>query len=171
MAAPLVDGFMMWRCKCGKTSFRHHEHCDSCGEAQPAPPPEAEPSDVSRPDPGPVTGGMDMGLDVARRTDYASHPGREDSWWSNPGGDGSSYLSIHPVDDMLHVGDVVTVGYQRWVIVDETAGVCYQEAPMQRADEPAVLATIKCPHCGDVTEQSFMLSEFTCGSCDEPFQA
>ena len=110
MAAPLVDGFMMWRCKCGKTSFRHHEHCDSCGEPQPAPSPEAE----SRPDPSaPVTGHPDMlGLD----------------------------LSIRPVDVPLRVGDIVTVGYQRWVIVSQTTGVWDEvwdeEAQMQRADEP-----------------------------------
>ena len=52
------------------------------------------------------TDGLAMGLDVAIRTDYASHPGREDSWWSNPDRDGP-YLSIHPVDGMLHVGDTV----------------------------------------------------------------
>lgn len=115
MAAPLVDGFMLWRCKCGKTSYRHHEHCDSCGEERPAPPPEAEPSDVSRPDSGPVTGGMNMGLD----------------------------LSIRPVDGTLHVGDTVTVGDGRWVIVSQYTGqpsartsFDLQEAQMQRADEP-----------------------------------
>jgi hypothetical protein len=26
-----------------------------------------------------------------------------------------------------------------------------------------------CPHCGDETQQDFLLKEFTCGACDQPF--
>ena len=29
---------------------------------------------------------------------------------------------------------------------------------------------VVCPHCGDVTEQSFLLEWFTCGACDKAFQ-
>lgn len=28
---------------------------------------------------------------------------------------------------------------------------------------------LTCPHCGDVTEQDFMLKQFVCGICDRPF--
>jgi hypothetical protein len=29
--------------------------------------------------------------------------------------------------------------------------------------------TAICPHCGEETEQSFMLEKFTCGNCDRSF--
>lgn len=48
MSTPIAELFVSWRCKCGALSFRHHEHCDRCGEVRPAPPPEAEPSDLTR---------------------------------------------------------------------------------------------------------------------------
>lgn len=33
------------------------------------------------------------------------------------------------------------------------------------------MTVVVCPYCDDVTEQSFMLSEFTCGACSRPFDA
>lgn len=32
------------------------------------------------------------------------------------------------------------------------------------------VAIVICPHCGDRTEQEFLLQEFTCGACDRPFR-
>ena len=28
---------------------------------------------------------------------------------------------------------------------------------------------VRCPHCGDETQQDMVLDQFTCGACDEPF--
>jgi hypothetical protein len=35
---------LTWRCSCGHRQWVHYEHCTNCGEARPAPPPEAKPS-------------------------------------------------------------------------------------------------------------------------------
>lgn len=29
--------------------------------------------------------------------------------------------------------------------------------------------TVTCPNCGDVTQQEFLLPQFTCGACDRSF--
>lgn len=52
MATLIADQGVSWLCKCGERPLRHHEYCDRCGEARPAPPPEPESelSDVGRPD-------------------------------------------------------------------------------------------------------------------------
>lgn len=49
MTTALADMSTTWRCKCGKSPYRHYEHC-VCGEARPEPPPPEPPSDKVLPE-------------------------------------------------------------------------------------------------------------------------
>jgi hypothetical protein len=42
---------LLWACACGERVWLHYEHCPACGQARPAPPPEAKPDDQVRPEP------------------------------------------------------------------------------------------------------------------------
>lgn len=48
----IAEQQLMWVCACGKRQFNHYENCPACGKERPLPPEEAEPSDITRPDPG-----------------------------------------------------------------------------------------------------------------------
>lgn len=44
----IADTELMWVCACGKRDFNHYAYCAACGKERPTPPPDAEPSDVTR---------------------------------------------------------------------------------------------------------------------------
>jgi hypothetical protein len=47
----IADVDLMWTCACTHREWNHYQECAKCGKERPAPPPEAQPSDISRPDP------------------------------------------------------------------------------------------------------------------------